>query len=94
VQSFRVLNFARCSFHADTRSLPERQATFHTLRLAMGKQILVDGLFNGDPHPGNFLVTPDGGVGLIDLGQVCLSLSVSRSWLLTVCFVFVGQTHQ
>lgn len=34
------------------------------------KQILVDGLFHADPHPGNVLVTPDGRVGLIDLGMV------------------------
>lgn len=37
---------------------------------AMGHQILVEGVFNGDPHPGNFLVMPDGKLGLIDFGQV------------------------
>jgi aarF domain-containing kinase len=35
-----------------------------------GKQLLIDGLFNGDPHPGNLLVTPEGNLGLIDFGQV------------------------
>jgi len=35
-----------------------------------GYQILVNGCFNGDPHPGNILLTEDGKLGLIDYGQV------------------------
>ncbi|CAM6094753.1 unnamed protein product [Calypogeia fissa] len=35
-----------------------------------GHQILVDGCFNADPHGGNFLLLPDGRIGLIDYGQV------------------------
>jgi predicted unusual protein kinase regulating ubiquinone biosynthesis (AarF/ABC1/UbiB family) len=34
------------------------------------KQILVDGLFHADPHPGNVLMTEDHRVALIDLGMV------------------------
>jgi predicted unusual protein kinase regulating ubiquinone biosynthesis (AarF/ABC1/UbiB family) len=34
------------------------------------KQILVDGMFHADPHPGNVLLTPDGRIALIDLGMV------------------------
>jgi len=33
-------------------------------------EIFEDGLFNGDPHPGNILLCPDGKLGLIDYGQV------------------------
>ena len=33
-------------------------------------EILVNGVFNGDPHPGNILLCPDGRIGLIDYGQV------------------------
>jgi len=33
-------------------------------------QILVDGLFHADPHPGNALLTPDHRLALIDLGMV------------------------
>ncbi|HEV7525162.1 MAG TPA: AarF/UbiB family protein [Acidimicrobiia bacterium] len=33
-------------------------------------QILVDGFFHADPHPGNVLVTDDGKLGLLDLGMV------------------------
>lgn len=34
------------------------------------KQILVDGLFHADPHPGNVFVTDDYKIALIDLGMV------------------------
>jgi predicted unusual protein kinase regulating ubiquinone biosynthesis (AarF/ABC1/UbiB family) len=34
------------------------------------KQILVDGLFHADPHPGNVLMTDDHRIALIDLGMV------------------------
>jgi len=34
------------------------------------KQILVDGFFHADPHPGNVLLTEDKKVALIDLGMV------------------------
>ena len=34
------------------------------------KQILVDGLFHADPHPGNVFMTRDGKIALIDLGMV------------------------
>ena len=34
------------------------------------KQILVDGFFHADPHPGNVHVTEDGRLALIDLGMV------------------------
>jgi ubiquinone biosynthesis protein len=33
-------------------------------------QILVDGFFHADPHPGNLLVTHDGRLALLDLGMV------------------------
>jgi ubiquinone biosynthesis protein len=34
------------------------------------QQILVDGFFHADPHPGNVLLTPDHRLALIDLGMV------------------------
>jgi predicted unusual protein kinase regulating ubiquinone biosynthesis (AarF/ABC1/UbiB family) len=33
-------------------------------------QVLVDGLFHADPHPGNVFITSDGRVALLDLGMV------------------------
>ena len=34
------------------------------------KQILVDGFFHADPHPGNVFLTDDGRLALLDLGMV------------------------
>ena len=34
------------------------------------QQILVDGMFHADPHPGNILLTPDRRIVLLDLGMV------------------------
>ncbi|ADL12254.1 ABC1 kinase family protein [Acetohalobium arabaticum] len=34
------------------------------------KQVLVDGFFHGDPHPGNVLITPEEKVAFIDFGIV------------------------
>jgi ubiquinone biosynthesis protein len=34
------------------------------------RQILVDGFFHADPHPGNVLLTDDGRIALLDLGMV------------------------
>jgi ubiquinone biosynthesis protein len=41
-----------------------------TLVRAYLKQIVVDGVFHADPHPGNVFVTEDGRLALIDLGMV------------------------
>lgn len=56
-------------------SLAERRAAHgealaQELFRAYLKQILVDGYFHADPHPGNVLVTPDGRLGLLDVGMV------------------------
>ena len=34
------------------------------------QQILIDGVFHADPHPGNVLLTPDSRIALIDLGMI------------------------
>jgi predicted unusual protein kinase regulating ubiquinone biosynthesis (AarF/ABC1/UbiB family) len=34
------------------------------------QQILIDGFFHADPHPGNVFVTDDGRIALLDLGMV------------------------
>lgn len=33
-------------------------------------QVLIDGFYHADPHPGNLLMTPEGKIALIDLGMV------------------------
>lgn len=39
-----------------------------TIASAYGHQIMVDGLFQADPHPGNILVLPGGRAALLDFG--------------------------
>jgi ubiquinone biosynthesis protein len=48
----------------DTRGLAEE------VFRAYLKQILVDGFFHADPHPGNVFITEDNRIALLDLGMV------------------------
>ena len=48
----------------------QREVLADTLVRAYLKQIIIDGVFHADPHPGNVFVTDDGLLALIDLGMV------------------------
>jgi ubiquinone biosynthesis protein len=48
----------------------DRQELARNAALAVGKMVVVDGFFHGDPHPGNFFVEADGRLGIIDFGIV------------------------
>jgi predicted unusual protein kinase regulating ubiquinone biosynthesis (AarF/ABC1/UbiB family) len=48
------------------------------------KQVLVDGLFHADPHPGNVFITDDGRIALLDLGMVGYTGPVMQEHLLKV----------
>jgi ubiquinone biosynthesis protein len=48
----------------------QRDVLADTLVHAYLKQIVLDGVFHADPHPGNVLVTDDGLLALIDLGMI------------------------
>jgi ubiquinone biosynthesis protein len=48
----------------------DRERLSNDLFRAYLKQILVDGFYHSDPHPGNVFVTEDGQIALIDLGQI------------------------
>lgn len=56
--------------YVKTEKLLDTDEMMKTLFMVHGHQIFVDGSFNGDPHPGNILLTEDGRIGLIDYGQV------------------------
>jgi predicted unusual protein kinase regulating ubiquinone biosynthesis (AarF/ABC1/UbiB family) len=45
------------------------------------QQILVDGVFHADPHPGNVLLTPDHRLALVDLGMVGRLSSIAQEQL-------------
>jgi len=53
---------ARMEFDGETLA----EELFH----AYLQQILVDGFFHADPHPGNVFLTPDHRIALLDLGMV------------------------
>ena len=58
------------------------------IRLAesVSRQVLEDGFFHADPHPGNLAIRPDGTIVFLDLGMVG-KLSRSRQKLLSRLFV-------
>jgi aarF domain-containing kinase len=62
----RMLNFFRPS------KIPSVNVVdlLETAMKVHGYQIFVNGTFNGDPHPGNLILTPEGKLGLVDFGQV------------------------
>lgn len=63
VEGARLLDAERRDAHA-----PDRAALVAEITRAYGHQIMVDGLFRADPHPGNILVLPGGRVALLDFG--------------------------
>ena len=54
---------------------------------AHGYQLLVDGVFNADPHGGNFLLLPDGRIGFIDYGA---TKTLTRNERITACVLFAA----
>ena len=57
-------------------------------------QVIVDGVFHADPHPGNVLLTTDGRIALLDLGMVSrLSPDLQDQLLQFFLAVADGQTE-
>jgi predicted unusual protein kinase regulating ubiquinone biosynthesis (AarF/ABC1/UbiB family) len=65
-------------------------ALVESLFRAYLRQIILDGFFHADPHPGNVLVTEDGRLALIDLGMVS-RLSSGRQEQLLKLLVAVAE---
>lgn len=52
-----------------------------TIVSSVARQVFVHGVVHGDPHPGNFLVTDDDGVAVLDFGCVLrLDADERRAW--------------
>ena len=60
------------------------QALASQLFKAYLKQVLVDGIFHADPHPGNVFITPEGRVALLDLGMVGYTTPAMQENLLKI----------
>ena len=59
------------------------------------KQVLVDGLFHADPHPGNVFITDDKRLALLDLGMVGRTTPAMQQRLLEVLIaVSEGRSEQ
>ena len=58
-------------------------------------QVIIDGLFHADPHPGNVLLTDDRRIALLDLGMVSrLSPDIQERLLQLLLAVADGRTEQ
>jgi predicted unusual protein kinase regulating ubiquinone biosynthesis (AarF/ABC1/UbiB family) len=55
---------------AATQSEPERRAYAEALWRFVFKGNLVGGMFNADPHPGNYVFQPEGRIAFLDFGCV------------------------
>jgi predicted unusual protein kinase regulating ubiquinone biosynthesis (AarF/ABC1/UbiB family) len=59
------------------------------------KQVLVDGVFHADPHPGNVFITDDGRLALLDLGMVGRTTPQMQEHLLKILIaVSHGRSEQ
>lgn len=58
------------------------------------KQILQDGCFHGDPHPGNVLILPEGRVALIDFGIIGFQTSSMRNQLAALFMALIQGNDQ
>lgn len=77
----RELDYVRTSIPPNTPRIVD------TLMRVHGTQLLVDGLFNADPHGGNFLLLPDGRIGLIDYGA---TKRLSENERISACVMFAA----
>ena len=69
----RVLVMERLDGQALSKAAPadcDRERLARALLDSLLRQIVVDGVFHADPHPGNILLLDDGRLGLIDFGAV------------------------
>ena len=53
----------------ESPGVDRKQLARHVLEASF-QQLFVDGLFHGDPHPGNVMVLPGNRIGLLDFGLV------------------------
>lgn len=57
------------------------------------KQVLVDGFFHADPHPGNLFVDNDGRIIMLDYGMVGTIMPELRDQLLEMVFALVKRDY-
>lgn len=55
---------------AEAQGVQDPLGTARIVLSFLVQQVVVDGLFHADPHPGNILMLTDGTIGLLDFGSV------------------------
>ena len=65
VDGVKITDFAALAAQGIDRSTLARRVL-----TAYCQMVFVDGVFHADPHPGNLIVQPDGGVTFVDFGAV------------------------
>lgn len=58
------------------------------------QQVLEFGFFHSDPHPGNFIVSPDGTLVVLDLGAVQQISDDERQQYLRLLMALLGESRQ
>jgi ubiquinone biosynthesis protein len=73
----------------------DRKAVGEVFVRSLVKQVLIDGFFHGDPHPGNILVDPTTGyIVYMDFGMVGQLTSQQRLSLLDLIFSLTGSDYE
>ncbi len=72
----------------------DRQALAAKLLQVYVKQVLIDGFFHADPHPGNLFVSPQGKLIMIDFGMVGQIPPDLRDTLIDMVFAMVNRDFQ
>ncbi len=70
LEGARLTEFLDAAGERGDGGLAERDRVFSIMLRAFCQQILEDGIFHADPHPGNFLVLPGPKLALLDFGCV------------------------
>lgn len=93
--SARVLTMTRIdgdrlTARLDTMPVDDRDRLFADLVSEIAAQVFVRGRVHADPHPGNFLVTPDGKLALLDFGCVLELAAAERAAYARLVFAIAG----
>jgi len=81
------------NYHELSQAGVNREAIARKLLQTYIKQVLVDGFFHADPHPGNLFVTKDGKLIMIDFGMVGTITPSMRDILVDLVFALVKRDN-
>lgn len=63
------------------------------ISISLLRQVFEHGVYHADPHPGNFILMPNGRVGLIDFGHVGKSTPEMTDQLLTLLLALLQRNY-